>query len=29
MENRIKEILNKALTLIDDSENVENLEKIK
>ena len=28
MENRIKEILNKALTLIDDSENVENLEKI-
>lgn len=29
MENRIKEILNKALSLIDDSENLENLEKIQ
>ena len=28
MESKIKEILNKALTLIDDSENVENLESI-
>ena len=28
MESKIKEILNKALTLIDDSENVENLEAI-
>lgn len=29
MEKRIKEILNKALSLIDDSENLENLEKIQ
>lgn len=29
MENRIKEILNKSLSLIDDSENLENLEKIQ
>ncbi len=29
MENRIKEILNKALSLIDDSKNLENLEKIQ
>ncbi|HRF36874.1 MAG TPA: phenylalanine--tRNA ligase subunit alpha, partial [Clostridia bacterium] len=29
MENRIKEILNKALSLIEDSENLENLEKIQ
>lgn len=29
MENRIKEILNKALSLIDDSENLENLEKVQ
>ena len=29
MEGKIKEILQKALTLIDDSENLENLEKIQ